>query len=158
MCLSQSNLRVCQCKLLLRPFCIPNFSPTYAKCHFALSSSQLCKIPLRSNLASFCVLFPVWRPPSASGKRFCFEMEVKEGRAHFENRINKTWSWSPKATVLKRGSGFSSRSGQRSICIKDISIFSLIPYHRPSSNNPTPVTAPECLPAQSPNPKFFFSF
>ena len=96
MCLSQSNLRVCQCKLLLRPFYIPNFSPTYAKCHFALSSSQLCKIPLRSNLASFCVLFPVWRPPSASGNRFCFEMEVKEGRAHFENRINKTWS-SPKS-------------------------------------------------------------
>ena len=97
MCLSQSILRVCQCKLLLRPFGIPNFPPTYAKCHFALSSSQLCKIPLRSNLASFCVLFPVWRPPSASGKRFCFEMEVKEGRAHFENRINKTWSWSPKS-------------------------------------------------------------
>ena len=97
MCLSQSILRVCQCKLLLRPFCIPNFPPTYAKCHFALSSSQLCKIPLKSNLASFCVLFPVWRPPSASGNRFCFEMEVKEGRAHFENRINKTWSWSPKS-------------------------------------------------------------
>ena len=67
--------------------------------HYPPSSRvQFCWIPLKSNLASFCVkLFPVWRPPSASGNRFCFEMEVKEGRAHFENRINKTWSWSPKS-------------------------------------------------------------
>ena len=104
MCLSKSVLRVCQCKLLLRPFRIPNFPPTYAKCHFALSSSQLCKIPLKSNLASFCVLFPVWRPPSASGYPFCFEMEERPAPTWRREKIE--WGGKAKCEV-------SSWSGQR---------------------------------------------
>lgn len=82
--------------------------------HYPPSSRvQFCWIPLKSNLASFCVkLFPVWRPPSASGNRFCFELEVKNGPAPLWKR-NKQRAGKSSSVFSKKSPLWDCWSGQR---------------------------------------------
>ena len=61
-------------------------------------------------------LFPVWRPPSASGYPFCFEME--------ERPVSTCREKHRKAKCAKRLRGGLGLVWA-AICIKDISIFSI---------------------------------
>ena len=115
--------------------------------HYPPSSRvQFCWIPLKSNLASCCV------PLSCLETTKCLRLPILlwNGRTAGLHLPRKT----QKSKMCKETEG-RSRVGLGSDLHKRHLYILYIPYHRPSSNNPTLVTSLECAPTEI-IPSFLF--